>query len=161
MLTSGENGRQYYKNCYIEGTTDFIFGAATALFDSCLIHSKKNSHVTAASTPREHMYGYVFKKCRLIADTGVNKVSLGRPWRPYANVVYLECTIGDHILAQGWDNWKNPENEKTARYAEYKNTGPGAGISGRVSWSHQLTDAEAAKFTMENILAGWDPFKRK
>ncbi len=161
LFTSGENSRQYYKHCYIEGTTDFIFGAATVLFDSCLIRSKKNSHVTAASTPKEHAYGYVFRKCRLVADTGVNKVSLGRPWRPYANVVYLECMIGDHILAQGWDNWKNPENEKTARYAEYKNTGPGAGISGRVSWARQLTDAEAAKYTIDNILNGWNPLKQK
>jgi pectinesterase len=157
LFTSAESSREYYANCYIEGSTDFIFGAATALFEDCRIHSKKNSHVTAASTPKEHEYGYVFKRCILTADTGLHKVSLGRPWRPYASVTYLNCVIGDHIMPQGWDNWKNPENEKTARYAEYKNTGPGAIVFERFAWSHQLTDEEALKFSTANILRGWRP----
>jgi pectinesterase len=112
LFTSGENSRQYYQNCFIQGSTDFIFGSSTALFDGCIIRSKKNSHVTAASTPKEHSFGYVFRKCWLISDTGLNKVSLGRPWRPYASVTYIECKIESHILPAGWDNWKNPENEK-------------------------------------------------
>ena len=157
LFTSDDNSRQYYFNCYIEGSTDFIFGSSTALFVNCHLHSKKNSHITAASTPREHAYGYVFLNCRLTADTGITKVSLGRPWRPYASVTYIHCEIGSHILAQGWDNWKNPENEKTARYAEYKNTGAGAGISGRVGWSQQLTDGQAKQFTTIHILRNWVP----
>jgi pectinesterase len=159
LFTSGENSRQYYKNCFIQGSTDFIFGSATALFDECILRSKKNSHVTAASTPKEHVFGYVFRKCRLVADTGLNKVSLGRPWRPYASVTYIECSIGNHIMPQGWDNWKNPDNEKTARYAEYKNTGPGADINVRVPWSRQLSDEEAKQYTPENILRGWQPYR--
>ncbi len=159
LFTSGENSRQYYKNCFIQGSTDFIFGSSTAFFDECILRSKKNSHVTAASTPKEHAYGYVFRKCRLVADTGLNKVSLGRPWRPYASVTYIECNIGNHILPQGWDNWKNPDNEKTARYTEYKNTGPGADTNARVAWSRQLTDEEAKQFTLESILAGWQPYR--
>jgi len=157
LFTSSENSRQYYRACFIEGSTDFIFGASTAVFDDCLIRSKKNSHVTAASTPKEHAYGYVFRRCKLVSDTGLNKVSLGRPWKPYASVTYIECNIGEHILPQGWDNWKNPENEKTVRYSEYKNTGNGAGISARVPWSHQLTDEEVKQYTLENILRGWKP----
>ena len=157
LFTNDDNSRQYYRNCYIEGSTDFIFGSSTALFVNCHLHSKKNSHVTAASTPREHAYGYVFLNCRLTADTGITKVSLGRPWRPYASVTYIHCEIGSHILAQGWDNWKNPENEKTARYAEYKNRGPGADISGRVPWSQQLTDEQVKQFTTINILRNWVP----
>jgi pectinesterase len=157
LFASAENSRQYYKACYIEGSTDFIFGAATVLFEDCHIHSKKNSHVTAASTPKDHEYGFVFKKCVLTADTSVHKVSLGRPWRPYASVSYLECTIGDHIIPQGWDNWRNPENEKTARYSEYKNQGTGADTSARVNWSRQLTGIEAKKMTSGVILRGWRP----
>ena len=157
LFTSGDNSRQYYTNCYIEGSTDFIFGASTALFEACHIHSKKNSHVTAASTPKEHAYGYVFKNCVLTADTGIHKATLGRPWRPYASVTYLHCKIGNHIIPQGWDNWKNPENEKTARYAEYKNIDPGAVITDRVSWARQLTDEEVKQFTTVNILRGWRP----
>lgn len=157
LFTSADNSRQYYKNCYIDGSTDFIFGASTALFEDCHIHSKKNSHVTAAATPKEHAYGYVFKKCVLTADTGLTKVSLGRPWRPYASVTYMECIIGAHILPQGWDNWKNPENEKTARYAEYKNTGAGANTSERFAWTHQLTDEDEKQYTTQNILRGWIP----
>lgn len=157
LLAAGENSREYYKNCFIQGSTDFIFGAATALFDDCILFSKKNSHVTAASTPKDHPFGFVFRRCKLVADTGLNKVSLGRPWRPYASVTYIECTVGDHILPQGWDNWKNAENEKTARYAEYKNTGAGANTSQRFAWTKQLTDEEAKQYTTDNILRGWRP----
>ena len=158
LFTSGENSRQYYKACFIQGSTDFIFGPSTALFDDCTIRSKKNSHITAASTPKEHQYGYVFRRCKLVADSGLNKVSLGRPWRPYASVTYIKCTIGGHISPSGWDNWKNSENEKTVRYAEYKNTGPGSETSGRVPWSHQLTDKEVKAYTMKNILRKWQPY---
>lgn len=157
LFTSAENSRQYYGNCYIEGSTDFIFGAATVLCEQCQIHSRKNSHVTAASTPKEHEYGYVFKRCTLTADTSVHKVTLGRPWRPYASVSYIECKLGGHIIPQGWDNWKNPENEKTARYAEYKNEGPGANTSTRISWSRQLTAEEVKTMTTVKILRGWRP----
>ena len=157
LFTSDENSRQYYANCYIEGSTDFIFGAATVLFEYCHIHSSKNSHITAASTPKEHEFGYVFKKCTFTADTSVHKVTLGRPWRPYASVTYIECKIGDHIIPQGWDNWKNPENEKTVRYAEYRNEGPGADTSARVIWSHRLTDEEVKQMTTGKILRGWRP----
>ncbi|MES2332992.1 MAG: pectinesterase family protein [Bacteroidota bacterium] len=158
LFTSGDNSRQYYKNCFIQGSTDFIFGSSTALFDDCVLRSKKNSHVTAASTPKDHAFGYVFRNCRLVADTGLNKVSLGRPWRPYASVTYITCKIDGHIFPEGWDNWKNPENEKTVRYAEYRNTGPGADTSGRVKWSHQLTDEELQQYTTKNILINWDPY---
>lgn len=161
LFTGGADSRQYYRDCYIEGSTDFIFGASTALFEYCHIHSKKNSHVTAASTPEAHSFGYVFKKCILTADTGVNKVSLGRPWRPYASVAYLNCTIGAHIAPQGWDNWRNPENEKTARYSEYKNEGPGANNGSRFTWVKQLTDAEAKKYTTAAILRNWLPVMQK
>jgi len=146
-------GRVFVDSSYIEGTTDFIFGNAIAVFQDCLLHSKKKSHVTAASTPEGNKFGYVFVSCKLTADSGINGVSLGRPWRPYAKVVYLHCSIGSHISSAGWDNWKNPENEKTAFYAEYQCSGPGSDVSGRVSWSHQLTDEQAAQYTVQKIFA--------
>ncbi len=159
LFTPNARSRQYYKNCYIEGTTDFIFGAATVWFQQCHIHSKKNSHVTAASTPTEKPYGYVFNDCVLTADTGLNKVSLGRPWKPFANVIFMRSYIGNHIMPEGWANWNKTENFKTARYAEYKNYGPGASVSTRANWTRQLTDEEAEKITLKNIFGNWIPPK--
>src|SRR5579875_2168693 len=141
LFTNSARSRQYYEYCYIEGTTDFIFGSSTAWFQQCHIHSKKNSHVTAASTPKEHPFGYVFYDCILTADTGLNKVSLGRPWRAFASVAYIHCYLGNHFIPEGWANWNNTDNYKTTRYAEYKNYGPGARPESRVSWSKQLQDA--------------------
>jgi pectinesterase len=155
LFLSGTGSKQYYENCYIEGTTDFIFGAATAVFKNCHIHSKKNSHVTAASTPKEIPYGFVFFNCKLTADSNINKVSLGRPWRPYASVTYLNCDIGNHIIPGGWDNWRNPANEQTARYAEYNSTGPGANREARVKWIKQLSEEEARAYTLKNIFGDW------
>ena len=162
LFCSGQGTKQYYENCYIEGTTDFIFGPATAVFKNCEMHSKKNSHVTAASTPREIPYGFVFFDCKLTADSGLNKVSLGRPWQPNASVTYIHCQIGSHIIPEGWNNWKNPDNEKTARFAEYENTGAGSDTTARVPWSRQLTKEEyEEKYTIKKILGDWDPQKSK
>ncbi|RZK90522.1 MAG: pectin esterase, partial [Hymenobacter sp.] len=107
LLLATAGSRQYYQDCYIEGTTDFIFGASIGVFDHCVIKSKKNSFVTAASTPADQDYGFVFLDCTLTADTALaKKVYLGRPWRPHAQVVYLRCKLGGHVAPTGWDNWK-------------------------------------------------------
>jgi len=143
--------RLYFKDCYIEGTTDFIFGPSTAWFESCTIFSKINSYVTAASTPADMAYGYVFNRCKLTAAEGVNKVHLGRPWRPYGYTLFMNCELGGHILPQGWHNWGKADNEKTARYMEYNNTGVGANAAGRAKWSRQLTKKEAAEVTPEKV----------
>ena len=140
LFTGNENSRQYYDRCYIEGTTDYIFGPATCWFDHCILHSKSDSYITAASTPENHKNGYVFYKCNLTAAEGVVNVYLGRPWRPYASVVFLECRMGKHIRPEGWHNWRNAANEKTARYAEYASAGEGADPESRVSWSSQLDE---------------------
>ena len=158
-----EGTRLLFTDCYIEGTTDFIFGPATALFERCTIHSKRNSYITAASTPENVEFGYVFKNCKLTAAPGVTKVYLGRPWRPYASTTFLNCEFGSHIRPEGWDNWRNKENEKTARYAEFGNTGEGAATTGRVKWAKQLTSKEALRYTIENIFtdsSNWYPYKR-
>jgi pectinesterase len=156
LFASGENSRQYYVGCTIEGTTDFIFGAATAMFESCTIISKVNSYITAASTPPTQQYGFVFLRCRLLSDSVGRKVYLGRPWRLYAYTAFVNCEMGEHIRPEGWHNWSKPEAEKTARYAEYNSSGPGAHPTSRVSWSRQLTKAEAKLLTPWNILKGFD-----
>ena len=162
FLAAGHT-RQYFQDCYLEGTTDFIFGASTAVFDQCIIKSKKNSFITAASTPEQQLFGFVFLHCQLTADTALaKKVHLGRPWRPNAKVVYLDTEMGSHIVPAGWDNWKNPANEKTAYFAEYHSTGPGANPARRVAWAHQLTAKEAKKYTLKAIFAAevpWVPGK--
>jgi len=160
IYTGAKFTRLYFKDCYIDGTTDFIFGPSTALFEDCIIHSKRNSYVTAASTPKEAKYGYVFKHCKLTAEPGVDKVYLGRPWRPYAYTLFIECELGKHIVPAGWHNWDKQSNEETARYMEYKNTGEGANVSERVAWSKQLTKKEAEAVTVDAIFgtqSNWNP----
>lgn len=159
LFPSKQDTRQYFEHCYVEGTTDFIFGPSIAWFEQCHIHSKKNSHVTAASTPKENEFGYVFNNCVLTGDSTLHSVSLGRPWRPYAAVVYTHCYIGQHIRAEGWANWNNTENYLTARYAEYKNFGPSSDPASRVKWSKQLTDEEAKRYTIQYVFKDWSPVR--
>lgn len=147
----------YFKNCYIEGTTDFIFGPSTAWFEGCDIYSKVNSYVTAASTPQDVDYGYVFHRCHLAAADSVSKVYLGRPWRAYAYTLFKECDIDGHIVPQGWQNWKDyhdPAAERTVRYLEYGNRGKGAQTKERVAWAKQLTKKEAEAVTLERVFKG-------
>lgn len=138
MFLAGHDSDLQFDNCYIEGTTDFIFGPATAYFNDCRIHSKADSYITAASTPQDVEIGFVFKNCKLTADPEVKKVYLGRPWRPYAYTAFIDCEMDSHITPAGWDNWRNPDNENTARYIESGSRGPGANPTARVKWAKTL-----------------------
>lgn len=155
--------RNYFENCYINGTTDFIFGAATVYFFNCTIESLSNSYVTAASTTQQDKYGFVFVGCKLIAkDATVNKVFLGRPWRPYAQTVFINTEMGSHIVPEGWDPWKGdknfPDKEKTVFYAEYASKGEGGtAISKRAVWSHQLKKSNLKKYNLQKVFNGWNP----
>lgn len=175
------NGRQYFKNCTIEGRVDFIYGSGTAVFDGCTIHSKNGGYVTAASTPQEQPFGFVFLNCTLTGDykpwidpaTGQPKnkpgaqAFLGRPWRPYASVAFINCKMGDHVRPEGWNNWGKVENEATARYAEFGSQtldGTPLDVSKRVPWAKQLSAQEAAQYTIPNILGGKnsdEPFSKR
>lgn len=160
VYTGGINTRLYFKDCHIEGTTDFIFGPSTAWFENCTILSRTDSYITAASTPQNVEYGYVFNRCKIVAAEGVSKVYLGRPWRPYAHTLFMNCQLGKHILPVGWHNWSNTQNETTARYCEYDNHGEGAATKERAVWTRQLTRKKAAKVTLENVFrqnGGWIP----
>jgi pectinesterase len=152
IFTTGENARQYFVDCYIEGTTDFIFGPATAVFQNCTIRGKANSYITAANTPKGKKFGFVFLDCNIIVDSSVTKLALGRPWRAYSRAAFIRCRLPKQIAPEGWNNWGNTENESTAYYAEYKNTGEGAVTVSRVKWAKQLSDKEAKEYTVENIL---------
>lgn len=155
VYAAGRFSRMLFLNCYVEGTTDYIFGEATALFEKCTLHCKANSYLTAASTPEGKPFGFVFRNCKITAASGVNKVFLGRPWRSFAKVAFLNCEMGPFICPEGWNNWNKPDAERTCFFAEYKNTGTGASAEKRVSWAHQLTDDDAEKYTPVNILGDW------
>lgn len=162
------NGRQYYEECYIEGDVDFIFGSATALFYRCEIFSKNreqeiNGYITAPSTPEGQDYGYVFEECKLTSDCKAQSVYLGRPWREYAHVTFIQCEMGPHIIKEGWHNWGKVASEETTRFEEYQSTGAGACREARVSWSKLLSDEEVAAYTKTKLLEGkdgWQPSNR-
>ena len=153
-------GRQYFEDSYITGHVDFIFGGATAYFERCHLHSQRNGYITAASTPPEQRYGFVFANGRITGEPDV-RTYLGRPWRDFAQVTFINTTMSDVVRPEGWHNWDRPEREKTARYGEYGSTGPGAGAR-RVPWSRTLTPAEAKALSARSVLRGtddWDPLR--
>lgn len=165
------NGRQYYKNCYIRGDVDFIFGCATAYFDHCEFFSQKTGdkpervavcegeetpvygYVTAASTPEHQKYGYILDSCKFTSNCPPATVYLGRPWREFGHTVLLNCELGEHIRPAGWHDWQKPHS--SIRYAEYKSFGPGSNPEARADFSRQLTDEEASEYTIANVLGDW------
>lgn len=160
LYNYGKESRQYFENCYVEGTVDFIFGWSTVLFKDCVIHSVGDGYVTAPATDKGKKYGYVFVNCQLTGAPEATKVYLSRPWRPYGQAVYIQCSLGKHIVPEGWNNWGKKENEKTAFFAEYQNTGEGAAVEGRASYGHQLKDLK--DYQVEDILSGtdgWNPVR--
>jgi pectinesterase len=163
-------GRQYYLDSYIEGGIDFIFGNAAAVFDRTEIHANGPGFLTAQSgTSSEQPSGYVITNSRVTSPICAENrpecrarlnFLLGRPWRPFSRVIVMHTRLPDTLDPAGWNNWNNPANEKTAYYAEFDNTGPGANLTNRVPWSHQLTPEQANQFLPQNFLRGadhWDP----
>ena len=157
-------GRQYFEDCYITGHVDFIFGAATAFFERCHIHCLRSGYITAASTYDYHPYGFVFSNCKITGENAEVKTYLGRPWRDFSAVTYLNTEMSDVVRPVGWHNWDLPAREKTSRYAEYNSKGPGANAAARVAWSRQLTKTEAKEITVKKVLSGddgWTPIVTK
>jgi pectinesterase len=150
-------GRHYFDACYIDGHVDFIFGNAAAVFRNCRIHSKAAGYVAAQSkTYREQASGFIFDSCRLSGENTGAGVYLGRPWRAFSQVTYLNCWLGAHIRPEGWSVWNGNNNHETAYYAEFRSTGPGADLSRRANWSHQLRPEEVARFDAHSFLKGSD-----
>ncbi|HKQ76423.1 MAG TPA: pectinesterase family protein [Blastocatellia bacterium] len=153
-------GRQYFENCYIAGHVDFIFGAATAFFERSHIHCLRDGYITAASTPADQPFGFVFSHCKITGETPAVKTYLGRPWRAYGATIFLNAEMSEVVRPVGWHNWTGPEREKTARYAEFNSRGPGGQTQTRVTWARQLTEAEANAITVEKVLSDggdWNP----
>ena len=153
-------GRHYFLDCYVEGSVDFIFGAATSYFDHCHLHQLREGFFTAASTPKDQPYGYVFADCKLTGAEGAHAY-LGRPWRSFAKTIFLRSEMSAVVRPEGWNNWAKPDAEKTTYYGEFGSTGPGASPATRVAWSHQLTTDEASALTPEKVLAGTDGWNPK
>lgn len=154
--------RMLFEKCVITGDVDFIFGSATAYFRECVIISRNrnmspNGYITANSTNNEIKYGYVFKSCKLIGEQGIQdeSVFLGRPWRKHSAAVFINCEMGAHISPEGWDNWRNPENEKTVRYGEHGSSGQGKAPERRVKWTRQLGSSEIEEYTTCNMFDDW------
>jgi pectin methylesterase-like acyl-CoA thioesterase len=157
LYPTGKPARQYFADCYIEGNVDFIFGDARAFFENCEIHSKAHPVVMITAQSKLHaeeQSGYVFDHCRLTAEADAKVVYLGRPWRAFASVVFLNTEMGPWIAPAGWHEWEHDGKASlpTAFYAEYKSTGPGANLARR-----QLSDAEAKRFAVTTFFDGWDP----
>jgi pectinesterase len=152
--------RMYFRDCYFEGRVDFILGHATAVFEKCHLHATDGGVITAPSTKPETAFGLVFLKCRVTCKE--DRSYLGAPWQPGAAAAFIECELGENLWPEGWTEWRGEQHHKTARFVEYKNTGPGAVPHKRPSWTRHLSDAEAKKYTVANILGGgehWDPTK--
>lgn len=159
VYTGMAGTRLYFLDCYIEGTTDFIFGPSTVWFEHCDIYCKANSYITAASTPQNVAYGYIFNNCTITVAADVQQVYLGRPWRDYAYTLFMHCQLPGQIRPQGWHHWQK-EREQTARYIEFENTGEGAATDKRVGWSRQLSKKEAQQMTKERVFSvndQWNP----
>lgn len=150
------HGRHLYKDCFISGNIDFIFGSATAYFENCEIFMRNRNdkicgYVTAPSTYEGEKYGYVFNHCRFTSDCPKESAYLGRPWRDFARAVILNSEIGAHIKKEGWHDWNKKNAWDTLFFAEYGNYGEGAGKE-RAPFVKLLTDDEAAEYTRENVL---------
>ena len=152
VYTGTAHTRLWFRDCYIEGTTDFIFGPSTAWFEHCTIHCKADSYITAASTPQDAPYGYIFSDCSITVAPHVSQVYLGRPWRDYGYTLFMNCTLPAQIRPEGWHHWQK-EREQTARYMEYQNRGEGANAAARVAWSRQLTKKEAQLITPQRVFS--------
>lgn len=149
-----DSGRHYFKNCFIEGATDFICGDGQSLYEKCHLHTipKLNGAITAQSrSSTSDGTGYVFLNCKI---TGNGLMYLGRAWGSYSRVVFAYTYIADIIFPEGWDNWNDPTRQSTVFYGMYKCSGPGAKDKGRVSWSRNLSDQEVAPFLTTGFIDG-------
>ena len=152
LYTHKVGSKQYYKNCYIEGTVDFIFGFSTTFFDECELFCKNSGYIAAPSTPQQSASGYVFYRCDIKGENTQSHY-LGRPWRPYGQVAFISCEMSDVVIPEAWNNWGKVSNEKTAIFSEYKNRGKGGNEQNkRAKWSVTLSEKQAKKLNKENVL---------
>jgi pectinesterase len=155
-------GRHYFEDSLITGHVDFIFGAATAFFERCHLHVWRDGYITAASTPSDQPFGLVFNRNTISGEAPDVKTYLGRPWRDFAQVTFLNTDMTAVVRPVGWNNWSNPDREKTSRYSEFGSTGSGANQTERAAWAKPLVAKDAGAITVTAVLGGpdhWDPRK--
>ena len=155
-----DRGRQYFEDVLIAGHVDFIFGGATAYFERAHVHCWGDGYITAASTPPERVHGFVFAHGRITGQSPDVRTYLGRPWRDFAQVAFLDTEMSGVVRPEGWHNWDRPERERSTRYSESGSTGPGARAAARVAWARPLSAADALAMTVTAVLSGpdgWDP----
>lgn len=150
--------KQYFRDCYVEGSVDFIFGDGTTVFENCTVHSAAGgTAVTAPNTDQAVAYGLVFLGGKLTSSQGSATTVLGRNWGAYGSATFLRTDLGAHIKPVGWQAM-GENTLDTARFAEYKTTGAGASSLGsRAKQSKQLSDAEAGNYTLAKIFGSWVP----
>jgi pectinesterase len=147
-------GTQYFRNCYVEGTVDFIFGGASAVFDNCkVVKVGSGVAITAPSTPIEVAFGLVFLGGKM-TSTGGGSTALGRPWRPDGMSAFIGVELGSHISSTGFVEMSGNQPQN-ARFGEAGSSGPGANPNARSDY--QLSASEAAGYTLTNIFPGWVP----
>ena len=170
--------RHFYRNCFIQGDVDFIFGCAAAYFEKCEFYSTYTprpkdqpdrsqtkedqndailGYVTAAATPKGQEFGFVMDRCSFTGNCPPKSVFLGRPWRDHTKTVLLNCNLGEHIHPAGWHDWNKIQAHNSTFYAEFSSTGPGAANKFRAPWTHTLTQKEADQFQKKRVLMGWNP----
>ena len=159
VYTGNPDGREYFEDCYIEGTVDFIFGPATCWFERCHIHALRAGYLTAASTPADHPVGYVFNRCLVTAREGVTGEWLGRPWRAYARTLFLACEMDEHVAPEGFADW-DETRVVTELCGEGKTRGARADQRTRHPAQKRMTDEEASKVTVKAVLNGWEPTRK-
>lgn len=151
------HGKQYLRDCYIEGSVDFIFGNSTALLEHCHIHCKSQGFITAQSRKSaQDSTGYVFLRCIITGNGGTSYAYLGRPWGPFGRVVFAYTWMDACIKPVGWHNWDKSENERSACFYEYRCSGPGCCLTNRATWSRELLDEEAEQF-ISHLFVDPDP----
>jgi pectin methylesterase-like acyl-CoA thioesterase len=164
LYLHAKGARMYFKDCYIEGAVDFIYGDSVGYFENCEIHNvRSGGYITASSTPEGQTYGIVFVNCKVTGESGVTNVYLGRPWKPFAKVAFINTWMDEGVVhAAGWHNWNDPKKEETTTLMEYNSQGPSGDMTSRVTWAKKLSDEEASQFTPEQMLMGndnWTPFQ--
>lgn len=159
--------RSYFTHCVIAGNVDYIYGDGNAVFEDREIHNTVHAaggFLTAqGKRAPDQQSAFVFNRCRVTAEPGVTNVYLGRPWRPYASVIFLSTELGAHIVPEGWREWHPGEtlSLETAFFAEFHSTGPGANPVAREPKSHQLTPVQAEQYETSRFLAGQDHWNPK
>lgn len=157
-----DKGRHYFKECFIQGSIDFIFGNGRSLYENCTIISIAkpvtpgakviNGVVTAhGRSLSDDNTGFSFVNCSI---GGTGRIWLGRAWRPFARVIYANTYMTDIIASEGWNDFNSPDRDQTVFFGEYRCSGPGANSALRAPYGQKLNDTQASPFLNISYIDG-------